>query len=152
MSDSAPILKRLREILAVPGDRVGKARRIAAAIRETGGYRWVGVYDVSPDEIGVVAWSGPSAPAYPRFPAGQGLCGASVRSRATVAVGDVTRDPRYLTTLGTTRSEIVVPILDPAGGTVVGLLDVESERNDAFDAEDRRCLEECASALAPLWG
>ncbi|HYQ96401.1 MAG TPA: GAF domain-containing protein [Candidatus Eisenbacteria bacterium] len=152
MSDPAPILKRLREILAVPGDRVGKARRIAAAIRETGGYRWVGVYDVAPDEIGVVAWSGPSAPAYPRFAVGLGLCGASVRSRTTVVVGDVTRDPRYLTTLGTTRSEIVAPVLDPASGVVVGLLDVESERVDAFNAEDRRCLEECASALAPLWG
>ena len=152
MSESAPILKRLREILAIPGDRVGRARRIAAAIRDTGGYRWVGIYDVSPDEIAVLAWSGPAAPAYPRFPSSQGLCGASVSSRATVAVGDVSRDPRYLTTLCTTRSEIVVPIIDRGSGPTVGLLDVESDLLDAFGEEDRRCLEECAAALAPLWG
>jgi len=150
MPDPTPILKRLREILSISGDRVGKARRISAAIRETGGYRWVGIYDVSDDEIGVVAWSGPSAPAYPRFPSSQGLCGATVQSRKTIAVGDVTQDPRYLTTLGTTRSEIVVPVLD--GGHVVGLLDVESDVTDAFSEDDRRCLEECAATLAPFWG
>jgi len=150
MPDSAPILKRLREILSISGNRVGKARRISAAIRETGGYRWVGIYDVSEDEIGVVAWSGPSAPAYPRFPSSQGLCGAAVQSRETIAVGDVSRDPRYLTALGTTRSEIVVPVL--AGRGVVGLLDVESDLTDAFNEEDRRCLEDCAVVLAPLWG
>ncbi len=150
MPDSTPMIKRLREILSISGDRVGKARRISAAIRETGGYRWVGIYDVSDDEIGVVAWSGPSAPAYPRFPSSQGLCGATVQSRKTIAVGDVTQDPRYLTTLGTTRSEIVVPVLD--GGHVVGLLDVESDVTDAFSEDDRRCLEECAATLAPFWG
>ncbi|HXL15187.1 MAG TPA: GAF domain-containing protein, partial [Methylomirabilota bacterium] len=119
MPDSAPILKRLREILSISGDRVGKARRISAAIRETVGYRWVGIYDVSEDEIGVVAWSGPKA--------------------------RVTRDTRHLTTLGTTRSEIVVPVLK--GGGVVGLLDVESDLTDAFSEEDRRFLEECAVVL-----
>jgi L-methionine (R)-S-oxide reductase len=124
LEESAPILRRLREILGIPGDRVGKARRIAAAIRETGGYRWVGIYDVSPEEIAVLAWSGRAAPS---------------------------RDPRYLTTLGTTRSEIVVPILAPGGGQV-GLLDVESGLPDAFGQEDHRRLEECAAALAPLWG
>jgi GAF domain-containing protein len=144
-------LTRLREILSFSGDRVGKARRIAGAIREMGGYRWAGVYDVSPEEIGVIAWSGPDAPAHPRFPASQGLCGAAVLARSTIAVGDVTRDLRYLTTLGTTRSEIVVPILDPATGKVVGLLDVESELADAFGEEDRRCLEDCAAALEALW-
>ena len=55
-----PILKRLREILSVPGDRVGKARRISAAIRETCGYRWVGICEVLPEGIGVMAWSGPT--------------------------------------------------------------------------------------------
>jgi hypothetical protein len=63
MPEPAPILRRLREILSVPGDRVGKARRISAAIRETGGYRWVGIYDVLPgEETGVLAWSGPGEP------------------------------------------------------------------------------------------
>ena len=150
MPDPAPILKRLGEILAVPGDRVGKARRITSAVRETGGYRWVGLLDVSEEGIRIVAWSGPGPPAFPRLHSGQGLCGATVQSRQTTHVGDVTRDPRYVTTLNTTRSEIVTPVLD-AAGAVVGLLDVESDLPDAFGPEDTKCLEACARALAPLW-
>jgi hypothetical protein len=57
-----PILRRLREILSVPGDRVGKARRITAAIRETCGYRWVGICEVLPEGTGLMAWSGPGEP------------------------------------------------------------------------------------------
>ncbi len=151
MRDPHLVLKRIREILSFTGDRVGKARRLTSAVREAGGYRWVGVYDVTADEIGIFAWSGPGAPAHPRFPATDGLCGAAVRSRAVVAVGDVTEDPRYLTTLVSTRSEIVVPISDTASGSVVGLIDVESERPNAFTAEDQRHLESCAAAMRPLW-
>ena len=51
----------MSEILAIQGDRVGKARRIAAAIRETGGYPWVGIHEVSAGETAVLAWSGPAA-------------------------------------------------------------------------------------------
>ena len=71
-----------------------------------------------------------------------------MRSGTTVVVGDVTQDPRYLTTLGTTRSEIVVPVLDPERRQVVGLLDVESDLPDAFGGEDQGRLEACAAALA----
>lgn len=151
MPDAAPILRRIREILSIQGDRVGKARRVTAAIRETGGYRWVGLYDVAEDEIGIVAWSGPGPPAFPRFPSSQGLCGATVKSRQTTVVGDVSQDPRYLTTLSSTRSEIVVPVMSPSG-SVVGLLDVESDLPEAFAAVDQECLEQCARVLAPLWG
>ena len=60
MPDSARLLKRLREILSFSGDRVGKARRISAAIRESGGYRWVGIYDAPEADATLVAWSGPA--------------------------------------------------------------------------------------------
>ena len=40
---------------------MGKARRIAAAIRETGEYRWVGIYDAEGEAGRLVAWSGSSA-------------------------------------------------------------------------------------------
>jgi putative methionine-R-sulfoxide reductase with GAF domain len=119
--DLDPALKRLREILSIHGDRVGKAKRISAAIRETGGFRWVGIYDVSAGEIGVVAWSGPP------------------------------RDPRRRITPGMTRHEIVVPVLDATSGQVVGLLGVESGIPDALGEEDRRSLEQCAALLTPLW-
>ena len=130
-------------------DRQRRAERIAAAIRRFGGYRWVGVYEVTPDEIAVVGWDGPAAPAHPRFSRGHGLCGAAVAAGEPVVVGDVAADPRYLTTHTTTRSEIVVPVFED--GAVVGLIDVESERPDAFGESDKQLLERCAAVIAPLW-
>ena len=98
----------------------------------------------------MIAWSGPSAPTYPRFPRTAGLNGAAVRTGEPVIVQDVSADPRYLTTLSSTRAEAVVPVKS-AAGVVVGTIDVESERAGAFTDADRALLEACAAALAPLW-
>ena len=121
----------------------------ADRIRKDGGYRWVGIYAVGSDQIEILSWSGGQAPAYPRFPRDRGLCGAAVATLAPVVVGDVRRDPRYLTTFGTTRSEIVVPVKSEVG-EVIGLIDVESDRVDAFTTEDERALVEWAARIAPL--
>jgi GAF domain-containing protein len=79
------------------------------------------------------------------------LGGAAVSTRRSVVVGDVTRDRRYLTTFGTTRSEMVVPVCD-CDGAVTGLIDVESALVDAFGDSDRTALEACARAVGPLFG
>jgi GAF domain-containing protein len=110
----------------------------------------VGLYDVLPEEIAVIAWSGPGAPAFPRFPRTEGLSGAAVRAGEPVVVQDVSADPRYLTTLGNTRAEAIFPVKSPTGA-VVGTVDVESERANAFTDDDRALLEACAAALARLW-
>lgn len=141
----------IQSVLASAYSRMEKAERIAELIRGSHAYRWVGVYDVDGDEIAVIAWSGPKEPANPRFPVSAGLCGAAVRSKAAVVVDDVTKDPRYLTTFDSTRSEIVVPVLHPATGAALGVIDVESERLRAFSDDDRALLEGCASALTGLW-
>jgi putative methionine-R-sulfoxide reductase with GAF domain len=109
----------------------------------------VGLYDVTPSEICAIAWTGMTPPAYPAFPRAQGLNGAAVAEGRPVIVNDVRKDPRYLTTFGATLAEAIVPIR--AGGTIVGTVDVESDRVDAFTADDERFLKECAVALASLW-
>jgi L-methionine (R)-S-oxide reductase len=143
------LTRELVEASAAFGERRARAGRIAAAIRRYGDYRWVGIYDVGRDEIAVVAWDGPTAPTHPRFARSAGPCGAAVAARRPVVVGDVARDARYLTTHSSTRSEIVVPVF--AGGVPVGLIDVESEKTDAFAAADEQLLERCAALISPLW-
>ena len=124
--------------------------RMAESIRKAGDYRWVGIYAVGPEEISVIGWSGPAPPAHPRFPRDRGLCGAAAASGLTVVVEDVTKDPRYLKTLDGTRSEMVVPV-KRENGDVVGLIDAESDREDAFTPLDLRLLEGYASVVAGLW-
>lgn len=90
-------------------------------------------------------------PAYPRFPTTRGLSGHAVATRSTVIANDVANDARHLTAFGSTQSEIIVPVLDGDGERVIGTLDVESERKDAFTAADRAFLAACAGAMRPLW-
>ena len=110
-----------------------------------------GLYEVAGGEIANTSPSTARAPAYPRFPVAQGLGGSAVASGETVGVGDVREDPRYLTAFGSTRSEIIVPVLGSVGRKVVGTIDVESEEVDAFSEEDRVALERCAAAVTGLF-
>lgn len=138
-------------VLNQSGSRVEKALKIAATIRQSRPYRWVGVYDVGAEQVSIIAFSGPSAPTYPQFPVTMGLTASAIRERRTVVVGDVGCDPRYLTAFGSTLSEIIIPVIDETSGAVVGTIDVESERKNAFSAEDQALLEECARTAGPLW-
>jgi len=140
----------LRSLEKDEGDRAVKAQRAIELIRRLGSYRWAGVYDVLQSEIAVIAWSGPQAPTHPRFPIAKGLNGACVASRKPVIVQDVANDPRYLTTIGGTRGEMIQPVLDQSGA-VVGTIDVESDRADAFSGRDEVLLAECAKSLLWLW-
>jgi len=145
------VFESIRFIVSGAENRIEKARKIAEAIRNYGPYRWVGLYDVGRDEVSIIAFSGPSAPAYPTFPIGKGLTGSAIKEKKTVVVGDVTKDLRYLTAFGSTKSEIIIPILDSRRGMVVGTVDVESERTDAFSDTDRKVLEDCGIAASSLW-
>jgi putative methionine-R-sulfoxide reductase with GAF domain len=149
----AKLLSDLEAILSENRDRVVSLKEIAGRIRAFGGYRWVGLYDVD-HKAGVVTnivWSGPRAPEYLSFPIQKGLTGAAVIARQAVNVGDVSADPCYLTALGSTRSEIIVPVLDIEKKMVVGTIDVESEHPNAFGSYVESLLEECPHAIQPLW-
>ena len=141
--------KRIRATAQLPLPQAERAQLIAAAIREATGHRWVGIYAVTAGEVANLAWSGPAPPAHPSFPADAGLTAAAIETRAPVVSGDVGRDPRYLQALPTTASELIIPIV--VDGAVVGTLDVESDRADAFEAADRMALERIAAALAGLY-
>jgi L-methionine (R)-S-oxide reductase len=149
--DPAAVVRELAELFGGPAERAAKASQAAEVIRRAGGYRWVGIYDVADQLVRNLAWSGPGAPAYPVFPVTQGLTSTAITTRASVLVGDVTADERYLRALGDTRSELIVPVLDPRDGRVIGTLDVESQRRAAFGPADQQALEDAAAALLPLW-
>lgn len=148
MTDSGLIDELRREVGAdAPVD--GRARRAAELIRAGTGRRWVGIYRVTDAEVRNLGWSGPAPPAYLTFPADQGLTGAAVRSGSTVVSNDVATDPRYLTNQDTTGSELIVPIL--LASAVVGTLDIEDPRANAFDKSDLDRFERLAGTLSGLF-
>ncbi len=145
------VLGQIRSTAAGSDDRAARAKRLAELIRTLGEYRWVGIYDVSAEQVSIIAWSGPSAPEYPTFPVSKGLTGAAIQQKRAVVAGDVRNDPRYLTAFGSTLSELIVPVLAPGGERVIGTVDVESEHANAFSARDQQMIEQCAQAALPLW-
>ncbi|PSN93058.1 hypothetical protein B9P99_02745 [Candidatus Marsarchaeota G1 archaeon OSP_B] len=110
-------------------------------------YSWVGVYLLEGDTLVLNAWSGKKATEHTKIPIGMGLCGLAARTKQTVVVGDVSKDPRYLSCFPETKSEIVVPIID-SNGKVLGEIDIDSEELNAFDQSDKRFLEKVAEKLA----
>lgn len=144
-------LDQIRAATGGTDDRVVKAKRLADLIRTLGDYRWVGVYDVGRAVISILGYSGPGTPEFVTFAVNKGLNGAAIKDKKAVIVGDVRKDKRYLTAFGNTLSEMIVPVLDPSGERVIGTIDVESERADAFGPADQRMIEQCAQAALPLW-
>ena len=147
----AVLLNQLAMILTSDSTGDARAPAIAEAIRAARDYRWVGIYGVGPDEIAVVGFTGEAAPVFPRFPVTQGLNGAAVSSGEPIVINNVAGDPRYLTAFGSTRSEMIVPVVHPATREVVGTIDVESERVNAFIDDDRTLVKDCARAIVGLW-
>jgi L-methionine (R)-S-oxide reductase len=142
--------KKLQEIgaFALAGGCTAKRlKQVAEMVRAARDYHWVGIYKVTKKEFVIMTETGDEPPTYARFPITQGLCGAALESGTLVVVGDVRKDPRYLPTFHTTRSEIIVPMINEHKH-IVGMLDAESDKVNAFGDEDREFLERAAGLIA----
>jgi diguanylate cyclase (GGDEF)-like protein len=64
---------------------------------------------------------------------GKGLIGNSAKLKRPIYAPDVTKDPRYLDAIKSTRSELAIPLI--VRDEVVGVLDCQSDQLDFFDSE-----------------
>jgi diguanylate cyclase (GGDEF)-like protein len=108
------------------------------------------------DQLEIVAFAGPRGLAPPMTqPAGVGVLGAVVAGERSVLLGDVRAEARYLGAPGSpdVRSELAVPVFDR--GELWGVLNLESDRVDAYGDDDLRLLRavsvQLARALACVW-
>lgn len=73
-----------------------------------------------------------------RLPAGRGISGRCAAERRAIRVGDVRTDPTYVSGLDSARSNLAVPLI--LGRSVIGVINVESDRVEAFSATDEELL------------
>lgn len=146
--DSTKLLQDLAAYLLAAPKTPETVKRAAEMVRKERDYRWVGVYKIERSDFVIVAGTGDDPPTYARFPISQGLCGVAAESRETLIVADVHKDARWLPAFGSTQSEIVVPILCEGSDRVAGMIDVESDKLNAFTDDDRDFLEHVAIVLA----
>ncbi len=109
-------------------------------------YNWVGIYWVKGGDLVLGPWSGPTATQHVHIPQGTGICGLSANEGKTVIVPDVRAEPGYLACFINTRSEIVIPVMK--GEEIIGVLDIDSDEVDPFNAEDQEFLEMIVARLA----
>lgn len=73
------------------------------------------------------------------IPFGKGVCGAAAAGGEVQIVPDVDAFPGHIACSSTTRSEIVLPVWDGLG-RLIAVLDIDSDRPDAFDEVDALAL------------
>jgi sigma-B regulation protein RsbU (phosphoserine phosphatase) len=81
-----------------------------------------------------------------RLKIGEGIVGWSAKTGQSMIVPDVRTDPRYVAGRPETRAEMVAPLR--VGGEVVGVLNLESDRLNAYTPRELRLLETFASQAA----
>ena len=108
-------------------------------------YFWVGIYLVAGERLERQVFRGPVPPCR-SFALGQGNVGTAGQTGLIKVISDVSQDPTYSMCFLETKSEIVVPI--KICGRVLGVIDVESDRADAFGPLDRILLKNVATRLA----
>lgn len=79
---------------------------------------------------------------------GEGITGWVARHGKSARVGDVTQDPRYVAARPGVCSELAVPL--EVNGEIRGVLNVDSDRADAFTADDQELLQELAVQAAKV--
>ena len=83
-----------------------------------------------------------------RLRIGQGIIGKVVETGKSVRVNDVSRSTIYLALRPEVRSELAAPLV--IGGKIAGVLNVDSERLNAFTKDDERLLTAIAQQAAKV--
>lgn len=81
-----------------------------------------------------------------KIPLGKGLVGSAVTRKKSLRINDVSKDPRYISVLSETRSELVVPLIykDKA----IGVFDLQSPFLNYFTQAHEDTLSALASHVA----
>ena len=133
------LLPQIKALLTGETDLVANLANVAAALKETFSFFWVGFYLVKEDCLVLGPFQGPVA--CTRILKGRGVCGTAWSEARTLVVPDVDAFPGHIACSSLSRSEIVVP-LKRSTGTVWGVLDIDSEELDRFDEVDAAYLEQ----------
>jgi len=102
------------------------------------GFNWTGFYIMRNGALEVGPYLGPETP-HTRIELNRGVCGAAATHKKTISVDNVQADSRFLACSLTTKSEIVVPLMD--GQHCIGEIDVDSDQPSFFKNDDQVMLE-----------
>ena len=108
-------------------------------------FNWTGFYRVvAPELLKIGPYQGGHGCL--QIPFARGVCGAAARTGEVQLVPDVDAFPGHIACASSTRSELVLPVLNGAG-EVIAVFDLDSDLPDAFTPEDANALTEILKAV-----
>lgn len=143
------LLPQIEALTVYETDLVANLANISSALHQVFSWWWVGFYWVKEKELVLAPFQGPIA--CTRIAFGKGVCGTAWKERKTQLVPDVEQFPGHIACSSATKSEIVVPIFDQ-NDEVMGVLDVDSERDDVLDEIDVFYLEKISKMITKIHG
>jgi L-methionine (R)-S-oxide reductase len=139
------LLPQIEALTAGESDVVANLSNIAAALRQTMNFFWVGFYIVKQStssagsqELVLGPFQGPIA--CTRIAFGKGVCGACWKEEKVMLVPNVDEFPGHIACSSDSKSEIVLPAFK--NGEVALVLDVDSDQLNDFDATDELYLSQ----------
>ena len=141
----ALLYAQIKSITEGEDDLIANMANVAAMIQETFGFWWTGFYRVVGKELVLGPFQGPLACS--RIAFGKGVCGTAWKNAKTIIVPDVDAFPGHIACSSASKSEIVVPVFNADGASIIAVLDIDSASYATFDEIDRIWLERIVSLL-----
>ena len=135
MRDYREVATRLRAICQGERDEIALMATFSQELFASfDGFDWVGFYRVvSPNILKIGPYQGGHGCL--TIPFDKGVCGAAARTATPQLVADVEQFDGHIACASSTRSELVIPVIDDAG-MVRAVLDIDSDQPDFFTPAD----------------
>jgi L-methionine (R)-S-oxide reductase len=138
----ATLVPQIEALVGDEKDVVANLSNIAAALKQTMNFFWVGFYLVKEtadrQELVLGPFQGPIA--CTRIGFGKGVCGAGWKEKKVMLVPNVDEFPGHIACASESKSEIVLPAFK--NNEVALVLDVDSDHLNDFDETDERYLQQ----------
>lgn len=139
MPDYATLARTIRALTEGETDTVSLMATVACEVHHADDrFDWTGFYRVTgPEMLKIGPYQGGHGCL--AIPFSRGVCGAAARTRQVQLVPDVDAFPGHIACASSTRSELVLPVID-AAGVLLGVFDIDSNQPAAFTPQDAEAL------------
>lgn len=137
------LIPQIQALVAGEADVIANLSNIAAALKQTMNFFWVGFYLVRGSQLVLGPFQGPIA--CTRIDSGKGVCGTSWKEKRVMIVPNVDEFPGHIACSSDSKSEIVLPAF--RNGEVVLVMDVDSNVLNDFDHTDQHHLQQVITII-----
>lgn len=140
------LVQTLLSLTAGETDEIALMATVTAEIHHADSrFDWTGFYRVTqPEVLKIGPYQGGHGCLV--IPFARGVCGAAARSMQPQRVDDVHAFDGHIACASSTRSELVLPVVNGAG-QLIAVFDIDSDQPAAFTAEDETRLSEILALI-----